>query len=748
MKLNKIITSIAALFAVWGMTSCQNSFDDPGLVVPVATKEANTTLAEFKEAFKNKEPQQCPYKDEENKIPYIIKGKVISSDATGNIYKALYIQDETAALLFSINRAALYEYYHIGQEIVVDLTGMWVGKYNNMMQIGWLTENTTTGITEMGRMDFSVFQSHVELNGLPEIELSQITPSEARPDEGIYTIIENIDEIPKLPTTPGFYDMQGQLIELRNVSFDEGGELTFSKYQSSGENRQISQKGNSAKLTVRTSGYALFYNEMLPTGTGTLRGILGYYSDNPTGSSSDGSLVGWQLLLRSMDDVMFDDKGTQETPYTIEEAIAANGEGKSGWVEGYVVGSVKPGHSVTSNDDIIFGADAEIDNNIVLAADETVKDWTQCIVVELPQGSDLRKYGNLIDNPEIYGQLIKVTGELENYLGMPGIKSPGSATDFEIPGVTPGGENLGNGSEESPYLPSQVCEMTTENNVNLYVDVWAKGYIVGYVDTSIKTFATDESAKFEAPATLATNLLLADTPTEKDWSKCMSVNLPSGSESRTKLNLKDNPSNLGMLLSIKGNITRYVGISGLKEPSEFVLDGQGSGGGDTPVTPPAGATTFYSGLVSDASGWTFDEITVPSVVTKGLWQWDASYKDLKASAYVNNTPYESLGYAVSPQIDLTNAASATVSFEHAAKFQTTLRTLCGICVRQVGTTEWNTLTIPTWPAAGAWTYVNSGDISLNAYVGKKIEIAFKYASDTSGADTWQIKNFKVAGNNK
>ena len=55
------------------------------------------------------------------------------------------------------------------------------------------------------------------------------------------------------------------------------------------------------------------------------------------------------------------------------------------------------------------------------------------------------------------------------------------------------------------------------------------------------------------------------------------------------------------------------------------------------------------------------------------------------------------------------------------------------------------MTVVTWPEAGAWTFANSGEIDLSAFDGKKIQVAFKYASTDSGADTWEIKNLKVNG---
>ena len=90
------------------------------------------------------------------------------------------------------------------------------------------------------------------------------------------------------------------------------------------------------------------------------------------------------------------------------------------------------------------------------------------------------------------------------------------------------------------------------------------------------------------------------------------------------------------------------------------------------------------------------------------------------SAFNKPEFYDQVSYAESPVIDLTSASKATLTFDHAAKFQTTLKQLCGVVVRLEGATDWTELTIPEWPAAGAWTFVSSGAIDLSAYAGKKI----------------------------
>ncbi|MDE6496351.1 MAG: choice-of-anchor J domain-containing protein [Duncaniella sp.] len=162
-------------------------------------------------------------------------------------------------------------------------------------------------------------------------------------------------------------------------------------------------------------------------------------------------------------------------------------------------------------------------------------------------------------------------------------------------------------------------------------------------------------------------------------------------------------------------------------------------GGETPVDPTPGTGTLYEGLGEDDAtcDWTFDET---------VWSWKGYNNKyyLNASAFGKDEAIGNTYYAVSPVIDLSEAKSASMTFDHAAKFQTTLRDLCGAVVRLEGATEWIALTIPTWPEAGSWTFVSSGDIDLSAYAGKKIQLGFKYGSSDAGADTWEIKNLKIS----
>ncbi len=167
--------------------------------------------------------------------------------------------------------------------------------------------------------------------------------------------------------------------------------------------------------------------------------------------------------------------------------------------------------------------------------------------------------------------------------------------------------------------------------------------------------------------------------------------------------------------------------------------------------PPVGDHVYAGLLASSATcDWTFSNVTLPEEL-EYIWSWK-SYNNayyLNASAYKDKTAYAAEAYAVSPVVDLTNLKSATATWEQACRFQTTIKDLCKFCVREEGAADWTELTIPEWPELNdKWTWASAGTVDLNAYAGKKVEFAFKYASSADGADTWEIRNFFVDGEEK
>ena len=139
--------------------------------------------------------------------------------------------------------------------------------------------------------------------------------------------------------------------------------------------------------------------------------------------------------------------------YTVAQALAAfvAGEAKPAVVKGYIVGSIDD----KSISDANFSNAAVLKTNLLLAdnADET--DIAKCLAIQLPTGA-VRDALNLVDNPSNYKKLVTLTGSLEKYFGVAGLKS---VTKYAFDGETP--ENPGEEPEnpgEEPENPGEEPE--------------------------------------------------------------------------------------------------------------------------------------------------------------------------------------------------------------------------------------------------------------------------------------------------
>lgn len=551
--------AVAGLVSVSMLTACQADMDTQDMEVPKADIERNISIADLKALFADR---TAMVGEREDGSHYIISGRVISNDASGNIYKSLVIQDETAALAFSINQSNLSVMYPVGQEVVVDVTGLYMGYYRLLQQCGWLSDPYDS-TPQLGFMALDIFKSHAQLNGLPDPEVKVINYGDPRPEGKMYITVADIATLPA--AGEGLRGMQSQLVEFRNVHFKGAGVQKFSIYQESGVNDTIvNEQGNT--LLARTSGYCNFYDVTLPEGKGYVRGILSYYG------TTSGS---YQLMFRSLADVNITTKGGKDDPFSIDDILSGNYNGLSGWTHGYIVGSVKADvMTVTSNDDIIFGPDAELDNNLVIAASEDETDWTKCVCVELPNNSAFRIYANLADNREVYKKEISLDGNISTYMGMPAIIDNGGAfADFEIPGVSENGASAtpaakGDGTELNPYNLGAVLRSEAPAS-----GVWVEGYVVGYVSgsnfasTAIFGNTDNGSSNFANNA----NIILSENqPIRANVGNSAPVQVKSAFKS--VLGIKANPAIYGKKVRIKGDIVLdWLGSPAIRQISEVVV---------------------------------------------------------------------------------------------------------------------------------------------------------------------------------
>lgn len=179
---------------------------------------------------------------------------------------------------------------------------------------------------------------------------------------------------------------------------------------------------------------------------------------------------------------------------------------------------------------------------------------------------------------------------------------------------------------------------------------------------------------------------------------------------------------------------------------------QGGGGQDTPKNTPVVILSqdFTKGLGS----FTIQD-KEKGGYSKAIWRVEsgenAKYGAQASASDGGNFVTES--WLVSPEIDLTNYTDANLFFDHAFAYLYDKETnksgapsnYFSVQVSEDGGTTWQPREIPQWLVPHSYFELDqSGNISLSAFKGKKIKIAFVYKSTKEFAPTWEITNVTVS----
>lgn len=417
-----IYTALLALAGSVSLSSCDDDFERPPMVVPTAKRHANTTIAELKTKFYTGESNYATLVEKrDDGTDYIIKGRVISSDQAGNFFKQLVIEDETGAIQVNIDSYDLYKSYQYGQEIVIDVTGLYVGAYGKLMQIGSTPNNNYPG-----RIASDLATKQIEVNGLAEPE--KIVAGE-------YTIAALNDLI---SNQEEFLAKQCRLVSIKDVTFKDAGKATLAD-KDKNTSRTISD--GTGDMIVYTSGYSDFYDYYCPEGKGTIVGILSFFnrswqirligvSEDENVADTMRGLIGYELSKAPgtggdtpTPTPTPGDAGTKEKPYTVAN-VQAGATGTGVWVKGYIVGWID---GKTLADGAKFNADGvTVSSNVMLADAADAATTAKIIPVQLPSG-EIRKAVNLQDNPANYKKEVLLKGNLVAYFGVPGLKEVSAA---------------------------------------------------------------------------------------------------------------------------------------------------------------------------------------------------------------------------------------------------------------------------------------------------------------------------------
>lgn len=201
-----------------------------------------------------------------------IEGVVVANDVSGNLYKKIYVQDETGGIDVEIDMTNNHHKYPVGQRLVIDLNGLAYGTYGGQPQIGAQGEGVTERLLEVDCDEHFHRKGYASIANVPLPEL--VTILDLNLFKSRYV---------------------GKLIRIDSVEFVDAGAVFVIPEEASqtgnAMNRILKDKNNNS-LAARVSMYALFALDTIPYGYGSIQGILGVYNNE------------LQLFFRDADDMI------------------------------------------------------------------------------------------------------------------------------------------------------------------------------------------------------------------------------------------------------------------------------------------------------------------------------------------------------------------------------------------------------------------------------------------------------------
>lgn len=231
------------------------------------------TIAQVKAKYQSTLSQAYGYAPVTDDIQ--IKAYVTGNDIEGNLFSQISLEDGTGAMLVGINEGGINGYLPVGTEIIVNLKGLYIGCYGMQPQIGdkYLSAK---GEISVGRMSKLLWDHQFKYTG-KTVSVSSTEFNQASLKDAQYLT-----------------DNAGKLMTIKGVTFADGGQKVYSNKEDVVNNNCCERALNglsSYNIVVRTSTYADFAAEKLPSGKVNITGIFTRYNNK------------WQVIIRRGSDV-------------------------------------------------------------------------------------------------------------------------------------------------------------------------------------------------------------------------------------------------------------------------------------------------------------------------------------------------------------------------------------------------------------------------------------------------------------
>lgn len=298
--------ALLALVAVFATTSCMDDdWKDPNSETSPygnnSIQETNVvSIAKLKNTYGPKQ------KDEINDTVRIadgtqIKGIVTGNDIEGNIYSQISIQDDSdkPGIIISVAQGGLSGQLQIGQEVLINVGGLYYGTYRSQPQLGVAYHDSSKDQNYPSRISRADWQNRFKVIGKPDASKIKVKVFSTNPDasKGELNVADLLD-------ADVAYKYAGCLVTLKDVEFAMGdGKTTLApedegKTLGYGVTRYFKGYDKTNKqIGIRTSCYAEFAANLVPQGVVDVTGVLSCYKS----SAKYNHTV--QLALRRFSDI-------------------------------------------------------------------------------------------------------------------------------------------------------------------------------------------------------------------------------------------------------------------------------------------------------------------------------------------------------------------------------------------------------------------------------------------------------------
>lgn len=298
--------ALLALVAVFATTSCMDDdWKDPNSETSPygnnSIQETNVvSIAELKNTYGPKQ------KDAINDTVRIadgtqIKGIVTGNDVEGNIYSQISIQDDSdkPGIIISVAQGGLSGQLQIGQEVLINVGGLYYGAYRSQPQLGVAYHDSSKDQNYPSRISRADWQNRFKVIGKPDASKIKVQVFSTNPDasKGELNVADLLD-------ADVAYKYAGCLVTLKGVEFAMGdGKTTLApedegKTLGYGVTRYFKGYDKTNKqIGIRTSCYAEFAANLVPQGVVDVTGVLSCYKS----SAKYNHTV--QLALRRFSDI-------------------------------------------------------------------------------------------------------------------------------------------------------------------------------------------------------------------------------------------------------------------------------------------------------------------------------------------------------------------------------------------------------------------------------------------------------------